>query len=211
MLTKNQYVIINATLKYLFELLFGYVCLDGKMTLRINLEHWICRCFFSCLVWYNICPPTWAQVTLFQRVSEKIGESQRRRCEQSAAGFNSHQKTPGWIWERWESRVHFNLHFPLVRNEDHKQQIYDFALKIERPKWNMVPWLLTNKVIVLPGCLKLFWIPNSGNLSFEQRGACFLNNAYSMETTSAAIAIRSPLLEIASCNKKVVTCTGVGF
>lgn len=32
-----------------------------------------------------------------------------------------------------------------------------------------------------------------------------------METTSAAIAIRSPLLEIASCNKKVVTCTGVGF
>lgn len=148
---------------------------------------------------------------LYSKGSLRRSVSQRRRCEPNAAGFNSHQKTPGWIWECWESRVHFNLHFPLVRNEDHKQQIYDFALKIERPKWNMVPWRLTNKVKVLPGCLKLFWIPNSGNLSFEQLGACFLNNAYSMETTSAAIAIRSPLLEIASCNKKVVTCTGVGF
>lgn len=39
MLTKNQYVRIDATLNYLFELLFGYMCLDGKMTLLMNVEH----------------------------------------------------------------------------------------------------------------------------------------------------------------------------
>lgn len=125
MLTKNQYVRIDATLNYLFELLFGYMCLDGKMTLLMNVEHWIFRCFVFLVSFgtrYVHQPELrWLYSKGSLRRSGNLNVGGANRMQRGLTATKKRQAesenvgNPGFI---------LTCTFHLYGNEDHKQQIY---------------------------------------------------------------------------------------